>query len=131
MLQSVLTTVATPLFEESVRRWVCLRPSGSVAFDCWLIEQGGEARMSAWANGEGAYGAASLPPSWLTQVWGKGIGLVDGCFVLDVHGGSLRANALRVHAARWEPESLGTRGCVVSDAVVRRTGSDRWHLWWL
>ena len=58
----------------------------------------------------------SLTPRWLRDVWSRGIGLVDGCFVVSVTDATPWPSAARVRAVHWQRDSLDA---LAHEAVLR------------
>lgn len=71
---------------------------------------------------------ARLHASWLVDVGPRGIGLVDGAFVVAVEQDSFTAP--RVRAVRWDDQPDGTRAPVVLPAVLRQDAGAAWRLAW-
>jgi hypothetical protein len=131
-VESALTAVAGPLFEESARRWRRnLRRHAGFVVESWLLAPGEEPTCAAWAGGGGAFVVLSLPLSWFIDVWARGIALVDGCFVLGVTDGRRDDGALRVVALRWERGSRETSKSVEAPALVSRGDDGKWVLHWV
>jgi hypothetical protein len=72
--------------------------------------------------------SASLVPRWITDVWVKGIAVVDDAFVLEVVDAVSRTD-LRVRAARWEPDAGGAHNAVDAPATLSYRGQ-AWRLAW-
>lgn len=72
--------------------------------------------------------SASLVPRWITDVWVKGIAVVDGAFVLEVSDAVSRSD-LRVRAVRWEPGDGGELNPVDAPARLSYRGQ-AWRLAW-
>ena len=77
---------------------------------------------------------AQLPPTWVVDVWARGVPTVDGAFVLSLTDAS-SVDDLGVVAGRWEPTGSGTWATVTAPARVRRLpggdGADGgWRLEW-
>ena len=72
--------------------------------------------------------AVTLHPSWLVDVWPRGMAVVDGAFVLEVLEDSW--SGPRVRAVRWDERPGGTRAPVVASARLRRGPDEAWELAW-
>ena len=72
--------------------------------------------------------SASLVPRWITDVWVKGIAVVDGAFVLEVVDAVSREE-LAVRAVRWEPGDAGVLVPVDAPARLSYRGQ-AWRLAW-
>ena len=131
-IESVFMAIPIYLFEWSAR---CarrnLKPYAISLLEAWLCLPGEEPTCAAWADSGGIYGALSLPLSWFTDVWMRGIALVDGCFVLGVRDLSGDEQSLRVLALRWAREGLETSKSVEAPALVTRARGEDWHLVWI
>ena len=130
-IEHVLRTLVGPLFEESARRGRrSLRPHAHFLPETWLLSPGEQPTRVAWSDRERAYAALSLPLSWFTDVWGRGIALVDGCLVTGVAERSQDCAWHRASALRWERQDERIWRAVEAPAVVMRAGAD-WRLSWL
>ncbi len=130
-LESSLTAIAAPLFEQSVRRWRRnLKPYAGFVAEAWLVAPGEEPKCAAWADSGGAYAALSLPVSWFTDVWARGIALVDGCFVLGLADSPRDHAELPVLALRWERQDREISRSVAAPALVTRGRAGDWRLRW-
>lgn len=131
-VESALTAITLPLFEQSVRHWRRnLKAHATFVVESWLRESEEEATCAGWVDGAGAYAALSLPLSWFTEVWTRGIALVDGCFVVELTGRSPDGTELRVRALRWERPFQGTSRLMEAPALLtqQRAGGE-WRLHW-
>ncbi|MDP8938355.1 MAG: hypothetical protein M3O23_11625 [Actinomycetota bacterium] len=72
--------------------------------------------------------SASLVPRWITDVWVKGIAVVDGAFVLEVVE-AISWSELRVRAVRWEPGAEGQLDPVDAPAQLSYRGQAWWLAW--
>ena len=131
-IEPVLTAVATPVFELSARRWRRnLELHRRLAARTRLLSPGEEPTCAVWADRRRIHAALALPLSWFTEVWGRGIALVDGCFVMGVVDGATDGKELRVHAIRPEREDWATARALESPALVTRRGGGPWRLRWM
>lgn len=62
---------------------------------------------------------AQLHPTWVVDVWARGVATVDGAFVLRLTG-AVSVDDLRVVAGRWEPTGTGTWATVTAPARLSR-----------
>lgn len=130
-IEAALSAIAFPLFEQSARRWRRnLRPYALFVAEAWVLAPGERPTCAAWADTGGAFAALSLPISWFTDVWARGVALVDGCFVLAVEGRSASGKRLDVLALRWERQGRGGSKSVEAPAVVMRGRDGVWRLGW-
>ncbi|CAN5511039.1 hypothetical protein BH20ACT18_BH20ACT18_12500 [soil metagenome] len=131
-IEPALTAIAAPLFEQSVRRWRRnLKPYAGFVSEAWLLAPGEQPGCAAWADSGGAHAALSLPLSWFTEVWARGIAVVDDCFVLAVAGSSRDGMTLRGLALRWERQDRDTSRSVKAPALLTRGNGGDWRLRWL
>lgn len=131
-IEPALTAIAAPLFEQSVRRWRRnLKPYAGFVAEAWLLAPGEQPGCAAWADSGGAHAALSLPLSWFTEVWARGIAVVDDCFVLAVAGSSRDGMTLRGLALRWERQDRDTSRSVKAPALLTRGNGGDWRLRWL
>ena len=72
--------------------------------------------------------SVSLVPRWITDVWAKGVGVVDGAFVLGLTEAISRTE-LAVRAVRWEAGSDGVLAPVDAPATLSYRGQ-AWRLDW-
>lgn len=87
-------------------------------------------RVEGRVEGIGMRATAFLPGSWVVNVWGRGLALVDGAFVLDVTDASADAASLAVRAVRWEVREGGRCAPVIADARIARDDTEAWRLTW-
>lgn len=131
-LGTTITRLAQPAVEASIERWRRHRESGGpFVFECWIQAPGSGAELSGWVDSAGGYGAATLPISWALDVWGRGISLVDGCFVVELNGIDAGSATLHVQATRWERASRGISTAVVAPAVLTPGREVAWRLRWV
>lgn len=78
----------------------------------------------------GVRATVSLTATWVVQVWGRGLALVDGAFVLEVLGHAEHGAAVLVRAARWDEAEPGMFRPVAAPARVRRDPAGAWRLTW-
>ena len=130
-VEAALTGLALPLLEHSALEWRRnVRPSPVVNAELWLRAPSEEPACTLWADSRGPHGALSLPLAWFTDVWARGLALVDGCFVLEIMQPRRRAGSLDVLALRWERSHREFSRAVPAPALAVRGGGD-WFLGWL
>jgi len=131
-LESALTTLAAPLLERSARRWRRnVKAYASFVLEPRLIVPGEQPAIDAALDTDGASVLLSLSLSWFTDVWVRGIALVDDCFVLCRTGGSPDDTSLPVEAVRWERDGRNTSKSVQAPAIVTRGHHGDWALHWV
>ena len=130
-VERALSALALPLFEQSARRWRRrLRPYRGVEPSTALLAPGERPGCLLWADRTALHAAISLPLSWFTQVWARGIALVDDCFVLDVAGSTPDGSAVEVLAARFRRRRFRSERSLESPALLTRRGGG-WRLRWV
>ena len=126
-LQTALTARVSPAVEASMRAWRGrLARHHTVTVESWIAAPGEAANVCGLMDDLGGWAAACLPIRWLVEVWARGVAVVDGCFVLEVHGGG---EQLAVTAARWERRLPTGSTPVVEPAVLHRVDGG-WRLRW-
>jgi hypothetical protein len=86
------------------------------------------ARLDGRVEGISLRAQAWLRGRWPVDVWGRGVAVVDGAFVLEVT--EVRSpDELEVRAVRWERQLDGTRGPIAARARARRRDGS-WQLAW-
>ena len=129
-VEAALTGLALPLLEHSALEWRRnARPSPLVNAELWLRAPSEEPACTLWADSRGAHGALSLPLAWFTDVWARGLALVDGCFVLEIMQPRRRIGSLDVLALRWERRHHEFSRAVPASALAVRRGRG-WFLGW-
>lgn len=129
LLAEQLRAKAVASFREHLRFW--LRQRGSRRLSSVQVEVGRSA--PAVVTGEmdsvGVRAVATLSARWLVAVWGRGLAVVDGAFVVDIDVGPpdqgwAPDGGLAVRAVRWDadPDRPGCFRPVDVAAVV--TGAD-------
>ncbi len=127
-IQTALTARVAPAVEASMRAWRGrLAGHHTVTVESWIAATGEAADVCGLMDDLGGWAAACLPVRWLVDVWARGVAVVDGCFVLDVHAGG--GEQLAVTAARWERRLPAGSTPVVEPAVVHRVDGG-WRLRW-
>lgn len=88
------------------------------------------ARMEGRVEGIGMRAEAWLPGSWVVNVWGRGLAVVDGAFVLEVTHPSDHDGSVAVRAVRWEQRMARSWAPVAADARITRDDIGAWRLSW-
>lgn len=140
LLGEQLKQKALPALRDHLRFW--MRELGSRRLSSVQIEvtrDGPAAAVTGGMDSVGVRAVATLSARWLVRVWGRGLAVVDGAFVVDVDDldpALVACSApLPVRAVRWEPdpERAGHFRPVELAAVVTGASgpvSDR-HLTWV
>jgi hypothetical protein len=129
LLQEQLKTRATPALRQHLTHWkeeAGARVVGAATVQVLRSDQ--PSTLSGRIDRVAVRGSASLVPRWITDVWVKGIAVVDGAFVLEVVEAVSRTD-LRVRAARWDPGPDGVRNAVDAPASLSYRGQ-AWRLAW-
>jgi len=100
-------------------RWSAVAPQVSVTDGAPFVRRSD--------RGPGGRIDAAVPMSWLVEVWGRDLAIVDGCFVLSADVTASRAEVL---ALRWERGAPRCVDPIVGRAALRRKGPG-WSLRWL
>jgi hypothetical protein len=130
-IESALTAVAAPIFELTADRWKRnLQPYRGLDTKIRLLAPGEHPACTVWADRSIVHIALSLPLSWFTDIWGRGIALVDDCFVIGLTGSSPDGMEHRVTAVRLERENWKTEPALEAPALVTRDAG-RWRLRWV
>ena len=129
-VRTALATRAAPAVEGSMRAWRGrLSARHTLVVECWVARPGEPPSVCGLMDDAGGWGAASLPILWLVDVWARGVALVDGCLVLEVHHEDPTGDRLGVTAVRWERRLPTGSTPVVDQAILCRIDGD-WHLRW-
>lgn len=127
LLGEQLRKKALPALRDHLRFWLRDRGSRRVSSVQVEVARGGPpARLAGEMDSVGVRATATLSARWLVGVWGRGLAVVDGAFVVDVEDAV--ADPLRVRAVRWDtdPDRAGCFRPVEAEALVT---ADR-HLTW-
>lgn len=81
-------------------------------------------------EGIGIRATARLHGTWVVHVWGRGVAVVDGAFVLEVVEIAAGGSDLGVKAVRWEQRGERAWVAVSTPARVTRDDTDCWRLSW-
>jgi hypothetical protein len=122
-LDVALTFRARPALEACFRHWVRQDVGGLARVAC-RVAPGDDPPVVIGSARSGAL--VTLPLRWLPEVWGRGLALVDGCFVVSVTG---RGEVLEAEAVRWDRQHAGPQVAVTAPALLWR-GGGCWHLRW-
>ncbi len=98
--------------------------------DVQVQRPGRPARLVGSLDRVGTKATATLGTSWALGVWGRGLAVVDGAFVLEVVGEAIPGREVVVRAARWEERSGGLFTPAARPARLTRTTARGWRLAW-
>ncbi len=130
-VEAALAELALPLLEQSARQWRGnLKPYSIDDAELWLRAPREQRACAVWADSGGVHGALSLPLGWFTDVWARGIALLDDCFVLEAMPAPRRRDRLDVLALRWERRDREVSRGVPAPALVVQRGLGDWRLAW-
>ena len=130
-LEFALAAIAGALFEQSARRWRRnIKAYARFEIETRLLTPGWHPTCDASLDTGGASAVVSLSPSWFIDVWARGVGVVDGCFVLSRAGRSRDRTSLPVVAVRWERQGRSASRSVPAPAIVTRSPNGDWSLHW-
>ena len=127
LLQAQLKARATPALRQHLTAWKersGARVLGAAAVK--LLRSDHAPAMEGRIDRVAVRASASLVARWITEVWARGVTVVDGAFVLEVTEAVSRSE-LRVRAVRWEPGADGVLVPVDGPATL----SYRGQAWWL
>ena len=93
-----------------------------------LIPSGEPPRVEGRVEGISLRAQAWLRGRWPVDVWGRGLAVVDGAFVVEVTD-ARSPGELEVRAVRWERQDDGAAGPTTAPAVAHRQAGS-WHLVW-
>lgn len=85
-------------------------------------------RVEGAVEGIGMRANAKLPGSWVVNVWGRGLAMVAGAFVLEVTGHS--GDVVSVRAVRWEAREGRSWAPAAAGARIVRDDMGAWCLSW-
>ena len=131
MLNEFVAMIARPALKECLDGWRAHMRSGApIDVECAVIGEDETPVLNGFADVEGATITAALPFSWATHVWGRGISLVENCFVLQVETETRTERTLKTIAARWKRGQDGRSSIVVEPACLSKTPDGSWRLHW-
>ena len=131
-VESALTAVVDPLFEQSVRHWRRnVSPAATFVIDLHLLTPGEQPSCVATVRTIRAFAALSVPVDWFVDIWGRGLAVVDGCFVLGRTRYRRDEKELSVLAVRWQRDAAGSSRAIAAPAVVTRASDGAWTLQWV
>lgn len=129
LLGDELRTSALPPLREHLNAWKP-RTGARVVSGCQvgLVPSNQSPTLDGTTDRVAMKVSAQLQPTWVVDVWARGVATVDGAFVLKLTE-AVSVEELRVVAGRWEPTGSGTWATVTAPARVRR-GPQGWALEW-
>jgi len=133
LLADELKSRAMPLLRENVNAWKA-KTGARVVSGCQvaLVPSNQSVTLDGTSDGVAMKVAARLQATWVVEVWARGIGTVDGAFVLKLTDAA-SVDDLAVVAGRWEPTGRGTTWATTTSAArLRRApdGDGAWQLEW-
>ena len=125
-LNGPVSARAVPLLHDSIASWRRRsEPSTPPIIECRIAEPDEGASVDGRVERRGGWVEAAVGPDWLVEVWGRGVALVDGCFVLAAHAGE----PVEAVAVRWEHAASGALEPVTGSALLE-PGAKGWRLHW-
>ncbi|MDP9403456.1 MAG: hypothetical protein M3P85_08995 [Actinomycetota bacterium] len=118
------------LLREHLKFWMAERGCRRISSAVLEVPRGAPASLQGQMDTVGVRATASVGGTWVVQVWGRGMALVDGGFVLEVLGHDEHGAAAIVRAARWDEAEPGVFRPVAAPARVRRDSAGAWRLTW-
>lgn len=129
-VDAALARTAGALVERSARRSRRVGILARFAIESHVLAPGEPSACTLRFEGTGGAGTLSLPLAWFTDVWARGLGLVDDCFVTRCAEPAADAASLPVLALRWERDERNVSRSVEAPAVVTRGDDGAWALEW-
>lgn len=120
-LQLLLGAAARRAVVRGLRSWQRLSRVQRLTIGCRLAPPGTEAAMTGRVDEHRAEADVDLPLAWFARVWGPGLTVVDGCFVLDVSGD-------RATVVRWQRTGPAVSEAVTVPARLWLDGEGGWRL---
>jgi hypothetical protein len=120
-----MTRASDPVVE-SVAAWRRNDNHHQVDVRCSLTDEDEPPHVAGLVDDRAGCVSVVVRPSWLLDVWVRGLAVVDGCFVLDVVS-MIDGDTVEVLACHWErrrPLASEPVSCV---ATARRVGPFSWH----
>lgn len=112
---------------ESLQSWLRLDVNVYTDIDCRLGERGDQPFVKGSIEGSRVELVVSVSFDWITEVWARGLAVVDGCLVLSATGGP---DTARCVAVRWQRRRAAQAEPVVVPAIARRLDGE-WQLRWI
>jgi len=129
-LGATVSTRAVPLIHDSIASWRGLaEPCTAPVVECRIAEPDEGGSIEGRVERRGGWVEAALGPGWLVEVWGRGLALVEGCFVLAAAMGPAAHDPVQAVAVRWERVAAGGLEPMTGPAVLA-AGSKGWRLHW-
>ena len=121
---------AIPLLHKSVASWRGPADSWTApVVQCHIADPDEGASVDGLVERRGGWVEAALGPGWLVEVWGRGVALVDGCFVLAATAGAGEEGPVDAVAVRWERIAAGGLEPITGSATLT-PGAKGWRLHW-
>lgn len=129
LIETQLKARATPALRQHLNHWKQETGARVVgAAQVGVLRSDRPSTLTGRIDKVAVRASASLVARWITEVWVKGIAVVDGAFVLEVTDAVSRSE-LRVRAVRWEPGRGGELAPVDAPARLSYRGTS-WQLAW-
>lgn len=130
-VDALLAQTAGALVERSARRFRRdLEPQARFAIASHVLAPGEPPGCTVRLGPDGGTGIVSLPLAWFTDVWSRGLALVDDCFVTHAADWPPDAATLPVGALRWEHDGRDVARSVEAPAIVTRGDDGACALRW-
>lgn len=132
-VEPVLQATVGRLVERSARRWEegALGRYARLEIEVRVLAPGEAPECAVQFEADGGDGLVSLALSWFTDVWSRGLALVDECFVIARDGPAAGPGTVPVVAVRWERDRRHVCMGVPAPAVVTYGDDETWSLRWL
>lgn len=130
LLSEHIRPEALALLREHLKFWMAERGCRRISSAVLEVPPRARPSLQGQMDSVGVRATVSLGATWVVQVWGRGLALVDGAFVLEVLGHAENGAAVLVLAVRWDEAEPGVFGPVAAPARVRRDAAGAWRLTW-
>jgi hypothetical protein len=131
-VEPVLKATAARLIERSARHGRdSLKRYTPFDIESRVLARDEPPQCSVRFDDDGGVGSVALPLAWFTDVWSRGLALVEGSFVTRCVGPATADPAARhVLAVRWERDGGDAFKAVQAPALATRDDDGAWSLRW-
>ena len=130
-VEPVLEATAVRLLERSARHGRdSLKRYAPFDIETHALARDEPPQCSVRFDEDGGAGNVALPLAWFTDVWSRGLALVEGSFVTRCVGPAGDPAARHVIAVRWERDGGDAFKAVQAPALATRGDDGAWSLRW-
>ena len=130
-VEPVLDATAARLIERSARcSSVSVKPYARFDIEARVLAPDESPQCDVRFDADGGAGSVALPLAWFTDVWSRGLALVEGSFVTHCAGPAAGPAARHVRAVRWERDGRDASKAVQAPALATRGDDGAWSLRW-